>query len=516
MRKMIAKRFAFLFAGAAAVMSPSKTEAQQIEPATTATQTTPSRATHPLRSPIAAERIRAEIEAIEADFYMELDIVNVDQDTYTDAGPNNFDIDGPEGELPAVNIFYTPRIAQLEADLLESFNRAGTFDTRPEQQALDMEAYLPEEEQDANTREVNQILARHIAQSTVSSLVTAAPAGAYAKPMDFDNGRGGHMRVCLTRVVPSHTDEDTFMSTFTGGLNTRGVDVELADMQQYVANHEFAHCLTAQNGMPTWVGETMADAYALTRHMQLNGEDGFADVILNMRRLNAFRAQGGGHNTVPGLERLIPRLRDAYAQGRLDGLSPRQVRDLSFELLLGTNEQEIMAAGAHLDSEYTRQMWDYRFMQAACEIKDGRIVIKEDVPPAVAERLQGSVDQVNASLAYMTRPNAMLDAAEVNSSEAEVDFRDNMDEYIATQESPEIALEGIRARLFSLDNLQRMYVEKEGEEKLPELLEAHGPSKITLARQREIYEGYAQDLEQQIERNQGREPEQEGSSIAMS
>lgn len=468
---------------------------------------------HPLHSPVAAERIAAEVEAIEAAFRYEVDIVNVDQDKYTDAGDTMFDPDGPEGEAGAVRIYYSPRIAELEADLLEAFNAAGTFDNREGEQPLDMAAYLPEDQFNAQADEVNQILARNMAQSSMASLVTAQPTGAYAVPMDFDNGEGGKMRVCLTRLVPSHTDEDTFMGSFLGGLSTRGIDHELADLQQYVANHEFAHCLTHENGMPTWVGETLADSYALTRHMQLNGEDGFADTVLSIRRVNAFRAGGGGHNTVPGLERLIPRLREAHAEGRLEGLNPREIRDLSFELLLGSTEQEVTQSADALAKEFNRQKFDYMFLQQAGEGRDGRLAIKDDVPPAVAERLQGTVDSVNVALTHLSRPNVVLNAAEVNSSEAEMDFRDNMDEYVATQASSQVALEGVQARLFSMDRLEEAYIAEHGAEGINELHEAFGADKISFARKREIYQGYEQQLEYQVAMEA--EQEQDRAALAM-
>ena len=492
------KRGVFLAAAATALSSTNAAKAQD---------------GHPLHSPIAAERVAAEIEAIEADFGFEVDIVHIEHNQYTDAGDTTFDPDGAEGTIKPFRVYYTPRIAEIEAELLKAFNAAGTFDARKNGQIAPVDNYLPEDKINATTDEVNQILARHIAQSTLGSLINPEPIGVYAVPMDFNTKHGERRRVCLIRLNTSLADEDFFMRDFIG-VNAHGIDHELADLQQFIANHELAHCLTSEGGVPPWALETMADAYALTRHMQLNGEDGFADTLLSIRRFNAFHDDGGSHNTVPGLERLIPRLREANAQGRLDGLTPRQIRSLSFELLLGATEPEAKQAAQELTKEYDRQNRAYKFLQEVGEAQDGRLTLKEGTPLEVVVLTERTVTAVNTAVVHLTRPNALLKAAEVNSSEAEVDFRENMDEYIATQPSAQVALEGVRARLFSLDRLQEAFVTKNGQDKLHELMDAYGEDKITLSRKREIFQGYETQLEQALEAEAAHPPNNTSRSMS--
>lgn len=450
-----------------------------------------------LNSQIAAERIEAEIAAVELAYEGELDIVNMQQERYTDAVGGLFDPDGPEAhEAEPVELFYHPNIQKIEQDLFEAFEQAGTFRTGPGEQYQPTAGYFPDGVIPEQAEEMNTQLAAHFSRIYASSVANPNPANGSAMVLDFENASEERSRVCVTVLTPSITDEDTFMSGFTG-MDTRGIDIELADIYQFIANHEFAHCMNTNSQIPVWLNETMSDAYALTRHIQLNGDDGFAETVLHMRHLNGVMRQGHSHYTVPGLERVIPKIREAYAEGKLDGLDPKQIRDLTVKMMFGENEQEIEANGNALMAAQREARVNVSALPHHIDTQDGQLVFKEGTPEHLREKLQVTLDRTNASIAYLSRPNAMLQAAELNSSEAEMDYRANLDEYVATQESPEVARDGMRRRLYGLAQVREAFIEENGIENVAQFDNAFDASKLTISRQVEIIEEYERSLSQE-------------------
>ena len=477
------KRGAVLgMAAAALIQSPTKVEAKDIDP---------------LQSPVAAERIDAEIAAIERAYEGRLDILNMQQERYTDAVGGLFDADGPDAhEAEPVELFYHPDIPRIEQDLMEAFEQAGSFNLAPGKQYRPTAEYFPGGVIPEQAEEINTQLAQHFSRIYTGSLISPNPANGSAMVLDFQNevnGEEERRRVCLTILTPSITDEDTFMGGFTR-LNTRGIDLELADLYQFVANHEFAHCMNTNSGMPLWFNETMSDAYALTRHMQLNGDDGFAETVLSMRQLNGTMGQDLDHYTVPGLDRILPKIREAYANGELEGLDPKQLRDLTIEMMLGENEQEIQANGRSLMAAQSEAGLLLGSIPHHVEGQEGQLVFKESVPEELRTRLEPMLGRTNAAIAHLSRPNAMLEAAELNSSEAERDYRANLDEYVATQPSAEVARDGMRVRLYGINRIRDAFIEQNGIENVAQFDNAFDGSKLTMSRQLEIIEEYEQNL----------------------
>ena len=469
--------------------------------------------THPLHSPVAAERIEAEIAATEAAFGGQLDIVNMQQERYTTADGGLYDPDGPDAdEMEPVELFYHPDRARLEADLFQAFEQAGTLKTHSGGQYQPVESYFPEGQIPEQAEQINTELARHMSQVYVNSLVSPNPANGSAMVLDFTRPDNQDTRVCVTVLTPSVTDEDMFMGGFTN-MDTRGIDLELADLYQFVANHEFAHCMNTGQGMPIWFNETMADAYALTRHFQLNGDDGFAETLISMRQLNAVRNRDIDHYTVPGIERVLPQIREAYESGALDGLNPRQIRDLTVEMMMGHSEQEALASQQEILAAQGTAARILGVLPTLTTVSEGRMTFREGLPDAARTQLQPFVDQTNQAIAHLSRPNAVLAAAALNSSEAEIDYRDNLDEYVATQPDHETAQNGMRARLYGLNRLREAFIEAEGIENIEQFDNAYDGSKITLSRQMEIIREYEQELSQDRALGQDHSAERDSRNV---
>ena len=162
--------------------------------------------------------------------------------------------------------------------------------------------------------------------------------------------------------------------------------------------------------------------------------------------------------------------------------------------MLGENEQEIQANGRSLMAAQSEAGLLLGSIPHHVEGQEGQLVFKESVPEELRTRLEPMLGRTNAAIAHLSRPNAMLEAAELNSSEAERDYRANLDEYVATQPSAEVARDGMRVRLYGINRIRDAFIEQNGIENVAQFDNAFDGSKLTMSRQLEIIEEYEQNL----------------------
>ena len=122
--------------------------------------------------------------------------------------------------------------------------------------------------------------------------------------------------------------------------------------QRYVLDHELGHAVTqlSLNKQAMKVSslgnkaECEADVYSMIRHYQRYGHDStFPEYVRDLRNMNAVHKGDVGHWTVRALDELL----ELNKQGKLNGLTPHQARDLAVDI----------AARNHLshDAEYNMQ-----------------------------------------------------------------------------------------------------------------------------------------------------------------
>jgi hypothetical protein len=183
--------------------------------------------------------------------------------------------------------------------------------------------------------------------------------------------------------------------------------------------------------LPTWLNESLADGYALARHIQLNGDDGFAEVIAASRQLSFDATGARGHYTVPALDRIIPRLKEAHTAGDLEGLSPVELRDFTVTALLGANEQEALRNQAEIRSEISGAAYVQSSKERTLSSGDqGVYAPRPDLSRLFGHHAALYAERLNSAYDVYSNPHLAQDVLATNTSEATVSFREELDDYI--------------------------------------------------------------------------------------
>lgn len=168
--------------------------------------------------------------------------------------------------------------------------------------------------------------------------------------------------------------------------------------QRYVLDHELGHAVTMlnihkQEAKVSSVGnraECEADAYSMIRHYQRYGHDSaFPEYVRDLRNMNAVHKGDIVHWTVRALDEVI----ELNRQGKLQGLSPREARDLAVGI----------AARSHLSADAEHNM-----QQAFAEtVKVTQGAVRKGLTDKA--RLEATLDKV-AELAAETRSPGVKEA----------------------------------------------------------------------------------------------------------
>lgn len=260
-----------------------------------------------LYSDQAIDRTRAEQKAIEA-AYGDVVLIPVEWADHTfidDAEHENH----PEGvEVNEGNGYYAINVDRMYQTILAGFERTGgQFNTGDKAQRGNLEAYLPNGEIPEDIRLVNSLVARRMTENMIGRFSSDNLGVAWSMRFNRNeldpNGlvtSQQQMTGCVVMLLPPNMDSDEYVRRFTSIKNMQVQrEIDLADFNQFIANHEFTHCVFGRRGMATWASESAADIYAAARHIQLNGDDGFVQLMRDVRNVSVISHRDFGHDTVP-------------------------------------------------------------------------------------------------------------------------------------------------------------------------------------------------------------------------
>lgn len=152
---------------------------------------------------------------------------------------------------------------------------------------------------------------------------------------------------------------------------------------RYVLDHELGHAVTQLNTDKQAMkvsslgnrAECEADAYSMIRHYQRYGSDStFPEYVAELRNINAVHKGDIVHWTTRAVDEVI----ELNKQGKLEGLTPQQARDLSVEI----------AQRCHLSADAENNMSNaFRAV-----VLSNALAVKNKVPDG--ERVMKFVEQV--------------------------------------------------------------------------------------------------------------------------
>lgn len=191
---------------------------------------------------------------------------------------------------------------------------------------------------------------------------------------------------CSMYSVPFHMDINTFTREITyleDHSYVVDIENELSAAREFVNNHELAHCVTAllkshdfiPEERPVWFNEAIADLYATARHIQVEGDDGFAEKVIAMREVGAWPASyqsDMGHYSVPVLRRALPFLKEAAEKGELEGKDPYELMEfIGTKVFQNPEEPDVLQ---NITDEHTTRQHAYTALY------EGIDLMEEDSP----------------------------------------------------------------------------------------------------------------------------------------
>ena len=322
-----------------------------------------------------------------------------------------------------------------------------------------------------------------------------------------DNGARFNFN-CSMYSVPFHMDRDTFLREMTHhNLPAYVADIEadIADLRSYVDNHELAHCVTINvpshefipTQRPVWFDESVADLYAVARHIQQNGNDGFAEDVIAMREMGAWKASRGEmqHYTSPVLKRALPHLIKAAENNQLEGKDPYELMDfVAKKVFQNPIEPD---AFENITKEFQARKNSYR------AIYDGAYFLEENsaaYQKLLADMGVETADLNAASDAYTQAEGHLFRKIQDKKAldyENESRLHLSMQELLNTQPDIHQAYVVAAYRTHHAERTIRE-VEKESGITQEQALAERGASGLTLGRELEIYQAYKTTLESQI------------------
>lgn len=458
------------------------------------------------------EIITEEVAAFEAD-YTHINIVEINPDRYADPTTPDVLARATGSRTATETTPFTAYKHGLIYELRRTFDAHGTFDTSVNAQYHPTGAYFPNGQVPTNAEDINAALAIATAEIYYNALENPGPTEGSALALNFTSD--SPQRVCVVMFSPHTTDEESFLRQFTDD-NIAATPYTMADVYRFVVNHELEHCFNSEGNFPGWLNEAASDAFAITRHMQLNGDDGFAELIMSARQVHQSRAgnpRDVTHYTVPLLERYLPRLKEAYAAGKLDGLTPDQINDFMLENAFGRTPREITTSLNELTLDMQRSQGALTVLSTFTNRdQNGRLVFDDttmpDNSPELRTRLQSYIDRENRALDTLANPRLNLNAGLLSASEQETVYMQALDDYIQTQSQPRLAAEGIQLKLTNMQAIEDAFAEQSTPEELAAFYQVADVTGVTFGRQREILQGYLVELNRQQEQAQQQTQEQ--------
>lgn len=397
--------------------------------------------------------------------------------------------------------------------ILQEYNAAGEFNIKTRQNARSS-VYLGEERDDLETN--NQRAAYESSNNVAEGLLSDTLG--VARLVRFDApGAQGTRAVCTVIVTSEKYDSDMFVQRFARIDNLVSNKVhDVAHFNQAIANHEYAHCVYNPIGEDTWQKESRADLYAVARHIQINGDDGFAQTWRDLRNMNVVSIGDSGHDTIPMLDRAIPVLLEAHKRGDLQGLDSAQLNEFTLNAVAQANDQTRDEMWEEVGQEVLARQEAMKDMRGSTVKIAG--VIQLDREAAREKNLssleRGAVnsliDSHNQSV-YRQFDMRCLVAVRHNGVENEVfaRYRENIEGYIASQESPEKAYDNVGYRAWKIRSEERRLISRLGEETTRYIMaNDRDETGLTANEKLEIINEYRAELAEEIEISPSRSQEQ--------
>ena len=494
-----------------------------------------------LYSDVGSDRARAEQRAME-ETYKDLVLIPVEYAAFTfvEDADHNLDPDRPseadlaEGaEVPETGTYYSFNRTKMYEYFLEQFNAAGTFDIQARQNA-GHRVYFGGEAIPEGRQERNEALAARYADNTIADMSRGNLGQAI--PMRFSQERRNELgmlqtrntRVCRVILMPTHYTPAIYAARYTG-INDLELsqEIDMADLQQAVANHEYTHCLYAGARNETWYNESLADVYAIARHIQLNGDsDEFIYQRRALRNLSVLNSGDFGHDTVPLVDRAIPGLLEAYENGELEGLNPRELMDKTMDIALGEPEDGKRPGFEALEEEVNtreRLMTDYadlinidnRRMASIDREKLAESELKDN--PADLALLESILESRNNSVEYLYfsheqeqdhtpgRPDTQRPVPQptfigeaIDQAHTMVTYAKGLEELTDTLPTDHDRYDALGYILYRLDKIEDNWRENLPADQLEEKINTPDFTGLTFAQQRFITQGYHQAYAQRL------------------
>ena len=382
--------------------------------------------------------------------------------------------------------------------ILAGLDTQGDFDTTTPQKN-DIDFYLPNTPPSgidsinaAVAYKMSHVIADGLEEGStgfaVPMLLTPTQTEALATAQNLPHNRG-----CAVVVFPENMDADEFVRKFTGVNAPTLAQVDLQDIHQFVASHEFNHCMTSNPGSRAQFTEAYADLFGLARHIQVNGDDGFAELWRDMRHISTINMLDAGHDSYPLLKHAVPALLAAHEEGALQGLNARELAQRAEHITAESMGLSVEEMWAHVHEEQNTRRWHAYAIADMPKDAQGYITyVREEADRFIDEDKIAHIENMVAE--YNTAQQRVFgrgDLPFVNSTTqtrlspeqfAELRFRANLENFIEVQEAPELAVQGLEYKAWETANLAR-------EEDAPSTL-----SGLSLNQRREILLEYAQQL----------------------
>lgn len=343
--------------------------------------------------------------------------------------------------------------------VLAGYSQMGTFNLDVEQKAHS-DAYVPEDvTYPDEVTTLTQRAAYNIASGTADNLTSGSLGMARLVQLDRHN-HDTEGKACTVVLMSENFDSDMFVAEFSriDSVMSRKVH-DVADFNQAIANHEFGHCFKV-SGDAQWKNESQSDLYAMARHIQLNGNDGFAEVWRDLRNMNVIGARSSGHDTVPLLDRAIPALLQAHAAGELKGLDPQELMNFTLTKTARSRGQTQKQMWDSLELEVHDREEAFKDMQGVVSRigptmhLDREGLAKKDLSTTEVRGVQRVITSFNQSLEQQFVLQCPVARKDKNGQENAVfaRYRENLEAHIPTQPTAQQAYESLGHRLWQIDD----------------------------------------------------------------
>ena len=241
---------------------------------------------------------------------------------------HDYEINDPETAEGKYGILDSQKIYE---EILGTLNNQGQYDPNLRQYNHNL-SYMPLVPQ-PQLESINEKVAFRLTNRVMADLASASSGSALpirlsrAEADQFLNGQGyTESRACVVALPSESLSADDLIAKFTGHDAPTLQQIRMADFYQFIASHEAYHCVDPELDERNVVaGEARADLYAIARHVQVYGDDGFAQTWHDLRSISAINQGTFDHDTAPILGLAITPLLEAKRNGELEGLDAKQL-----------------------------------------------------------------------------------------------------------------------------------------------------------------------------------------------